>query len=219
MSLEEYEDFYYDAVMPDMDDPIGYWQQVSARQEKILKWLEGNKQVRILGSDTDLQLSFEGRNFINCDCHLNVPNGEIFTGPVEDSIEGHVLFSYPAIYNGREVSGIRLWFEKGKVIKATADKNEDMFQKILNTDEGARFVGEFAIGTNAGIKKFTRQILFDEKISGSFHLAVGSGFPESGSKNRSMIHWDMICDLREGGEIWVDDELFYRNGDFVISLE
>ena len=172
-----------------------------------------------MGRETDLQLSIAGRKFINCDCHLNVPDGEIFTGPVEDSVEGHVLFSYPAIYHGREVSGIRLWFENGKVLKATAEKNEDMLHKILDTDEGARFVGEFAIGTNSGIRQFTRQILFDEKIAGSFHMAVGSGFPESGSKNRSMIHWDMICDLREGGEIWVDDELFYRNGDFVISLE
>ena len=216
MSLDEYEDFYYGAVMPDMDDPIGYWQKVSARQEKIIAWLKGKKKVHILGKKTDLQLSIEGRDFINCDCHLNVPDGEIFTGPVEDSVEGHVEFSYPAIYNGREVSGIKLWFEKGKVVKANAEKNEDMLQGLLDTDEGARYVGEFAIGTNSGIQQFTRQILFDEKIAGSFHMAVGSGYPESGSKNRSSIHWDMICDLRDGGEIWVDDEILYRNGDFVL---
>lgn len=216
MSLDEYENFYYGAVMPDMDDPIGYWQKISSRQDRIIAWLKGKKQVHILGKETDLHLSIEGRDFINCDCHLNVPDGEIFTGPVEDSVEGHVGFSYPAIYNGREVSGINLWFEKGKVIRATAEKNEDMLQKILDTDEGARYIGEFAIGTNSGIQQFTRQILFDEKISGSFHMAVGSGYPESGSKNRSSIHWDMICDLRDGGEIWVDDEIFYRNGKFVI---
>jgi aminopeptidase len=147
-----------------------------------------------------------------------MPDGEIFTGPVEDSLDGHVCFSYPAIYRGREVTGVRLWFERGRVVKATADKNEDFLVKILDTDAGSRYVGEFAIGTNEGITRFTREILFDEKIGGSFHLALGAGYPETGSKNESAIHWDMICDLRQGGEIWVDGELLYQNGKFVLDF-
>ena len=218
MSLGEYEDFVYGACLPDMADPVGYWRRLSARQEKIVKWLKGKKRVHLKGPDTDLRLSIVGRDFENCDGHFNMPDGEIFTGPVEDSVSGHVFFSYPAIYGGREVTGVRLWFEGGKVVKASADKNEDFLLKTLDTDVGSRFVGEFAIGTNEGITKFTREILFDEKISGSFHMALGSGYPETGSKNESAIHWDMICDLRDGGEIRVDDELLYQNGKFTIDF-
>lgn len=218
MSLTEYEDFVYSACMPDANDPVGYWKKVSARQEKIVEWLKGKKQVRVIGKETDLHLSVEGRTFINCDCKENVPDGEIFTGPVEDSLEGHVYFSYPTIYAGREVDGVRLWFEKGRIVKATAEKNEEFLLQTLDTDEGSRYVGEFAIGTNEGITSFTREILFDEKIGGSFHMAMGAGYPETGSKNKSAIHWDMICDLRDGGEIWVDGELLYKNGQFVLDL-
>lgn len=218
MSLSEYEDFVYGACLPDMDDPVGYWQQVSARQEKIVSWLKGKANLHIRGPETDLRLSIAGRSFVNCDGHYNMPDGEIFTGPVEDSIEGNVYFSYPAIYRGREVIGVRLWFEQGKVVKASADKNEDFLLQTLDTDAGSRFVGEFAIGTNQGITRFTREILFDEKIGGSFHMALGAGYPETGSKNESAIHWDMICDLREGGEIWVDNERFYQNGKFMIDI-
>jgi aminopeptidase len=174
--------------------------------------------VRIIGPETDLHLSVAGRTFINCDGHENMPDGEIFTGPVENSVSGHVYFSYPAIEQGREVTGVRLWFENGKVVKAIANKNEDYLNKTLETDEGSRFVGEFAIGTNEGIQRFTRQILFDEKIGGSFHLALGAGYPETGSQNQSAIHWDMICDLRQGGEIWVDEVLLYKDGKFIIDL-
>ncbi len=218
MSLSEYEDFVYGACLPDMDDPVGYWQRFSARQQKIVDWLKGKERVHVIGPETDLHLSIAGRVFINCDGHENMPDGEVFTGPVEDSVEGHVYFSYPAIYRGREVMGVRLWFENGRVVKAHAEKNEDFLLKTLDTDEGSRRVGEFAIGTNAGITRFTRQILFDEKISGSFHMALGAGYPETGSKNESAIHWDMICDLRDGGEIWVDEELLYKDGRFVIEF-
>lgn len=218
MSLSEYEDFVYSACMPDANDPVGYWKKISARQQKIVEWLKGKKQVHVIGKETDLRLSVEGRTFINCDCKENVPDGEIFTGPVEDSIEGQVYFSYPTIYAGREVNGVRLWFEKGRIVKATAEKNEDFLLQTLDTDPGARSIGEFAIGTNEGITSFTREILFDEKIGGSFHMAMGAGYPETGSKNQSSIHWDMICDLRDGGEIWVDGELLYKNGNFVVDL-
>ena len=218
MSLSEYEDFVYGACLPDMDDPVGYWRRFSARQQKIVDWLKGKKQVHIIGPETNLHLSIAGRSFINCDGHFNVPDGEVFTGPVEDSVKGHVYFSYPAIYGGREVTGVRLWFESGRVVKASAEKNEEFLLKTLDTDDGAKRVGEFAIGTNEGITRFTRQILFDEKINGSFHMALGAGYPESGSKNESGLHWDMVCDLRQGGEIRVDDELLYKDGKFVIGL-
>lgn len=216
MGLEEYTEFIYGAVMPDPNDPIGYWKSVSARQDRIVKWLKGKKNVHLVGRGTDLRLSIEDRGFINCCCHENVPDGEVFTGPVEDSIEGHVTFSYPTIYQGREVTGVQLDFEKGKAVKATAEKNEEFLNKTLDIDEGGRYVGEFAIGTNEGITKFTRQILFDEKIGGSFHMAMGAGYPETGSKARSAIHWDMICDLRDG-EIYVDDILFYKDGKFMVE--
>lgn len=216
MSLGEYEDFVYSACMPDMDNPIGYWKCFSKKQDRIIKWLDNKENVRIVGKETNLTLNIKGRRFINCDGHENMPDGEIFTSPVEDSVDGSVYFSYPAIEGGREVTGIRLWFEKGQVVKATAEKNEDYLLKMLDTDKGSRYVGEFAIGTNEGITRFTRQILFDEKINGSFHLALGAGFPESGSRNESAIHWDMICDLRDGGEIWVDGQLLYENGKFVL---
>ena len=217
MSLEEYSEFVFGAVMPEPDDPIGYWKRTSARQDRIVEWLKGKKNIHLIGKGTDLHLSVDGRTFINCDCHENVPDGEVFTGPVEDSIEGHVTFSYPTIYQGREVTGVQLDFKKGKCIKASAEKNEAFLLETLDTDEGSRYVGEFAIGTNEGIKQFTRQILFDEKIGGSFHMALGTGYPETGSKARSAIHWDMICDLRDGGQIWVDDVLFYENGKFKVA--
>ena len=218
MSLTEYEDFLYNACMPDLKDPIGYWKKVRAYQTKIVKWLKGKKKVHLVGKETDLKLSIQGRTFVSCHGDKNIPDGEVFTGPIENSVEGKVFFSYPAIYNGREVTGVRLWFEKGKVVKATADKNQDFLVKTLATDSGSKRVGEFAIGTNEGITKFTREILFDEKIGGSFHMALGAGYPETGSKNESAIHWDMVCDLRDGGEIRVDNELFYKNGKFVIKF-
>lgn len=218
MSLDEYEDFVYGACLPDLDDPVGYWKRFSVWQQGIVDWLKGKERVEVTGPDTELSLSISGRDFENCDGHFNMPDGEVFTGPVEDSVEGHVHFTYPAIYGGREVTGVRLWFEKGKVIKASAEKNEEFLLRTLNTDEGARYVGEFAIGTNRGITRFTGEILFDEKMNGSFHMALGAGYPETGSKNESAIHWDVICDLRQGGEIRVDGRPFYRDGRFLIDL-
>jgi len=218
MSLREYENFAYGACMPDLDDPVGYWRTFSTWQQKIVDWLEGREQVRVVGPGTDLELSIAGRRFINSDGKNNMPSGEVFTGPVEESASGHVTFSYPAIHQGREVTGVRLVFEEGRVVEASAEKNEPFLIETLDTDEGARYLGEFAIGTNEGITQFTSQILFDEKINGSFHVALGAGYPETGSKNESAIHWDMICDLRDEGRIWVDDELLYEEGRFVIDL-
>lgn len=218
MSLEEYEDFVYSAILPDLDDPVGYWRRISSRQQQVVDWLKGKHEVHLVGPETDLRLRIDDRQFINCDCHENVPDGEVFTGPVEDSMEGHVLFSYPAIYGGKEVTGVHLWFEQGRVVRAAADKNEDFLLQTIDTDAGSRFVGEFAIGTNEGIQRFTRNILFDEKIGGSFHMALGASYPETGGKNESAIHWDMICDLRQGGSITVDGDLLYQDGRFMLDF-
>jgi aminopeptidase len=219
MSLSDYEDFVYQACLGDIKDPIGYWKKFSAGQEKVVEWLKGKKNIHVTAPETDLTLSVAGRVFINCDGRFNMPDGEVFTGPVEDSINGHVYFSYPTIENGHEVEGIRLWFENGKVVKATAEKNEEFLLKTLDTDEGARFVGEFAFGNNQGIKRITKQILYDEKIGGSFHMALGSSYPETGGKNTSAIHWDMICDMRKGGKVTVDGQTLYKDGKFVIPLD
>ena len=216
MSLAEYEEFVFGACLPDPDDAIGWWQRLHDRQQKLVDWLRGKEQVHVTAPDTELTLSIAGRTFINSDGTKNMPSGEVYTGPVEDSVEGHVRFTYPAIEAGREVEDVQLWFEGGKVVKATAAKGEAFLRGTIDTDEGSCRVGEFAIGTNTGITRFTRNILFDEKIGGSFHLALGAGYPETGSQNRSAIHWDMICDLRQGGAISVDDQLIYRNGEFLL---
>jgi aminopeptidase len=216
MSLREFEDFVYGAALVHEPDPIAAWQALSREQQRLIDWLDGKDQVHLLGPDTDLTLSIKGRSWENCDGHENFPDGEIFTGPVEDSVNGHVRFSYPACEGGREVDDVRLWFEKGKVVKATAAKNEEFLLTMLDTDEGARYLGEFAFGTNEGVQRFTKNILFDEKIGGTVHMALGTGYPETGSENRSAIHWDMICDLRQGGEVWVDGELFAKDGRFTI---
>ena len=180
MSLRDYEEFVYGACFCDQDDPVARWQEVHDMQQKLVDWLVGKREVRVTGPNADLTLSIEDRVFMNSDGHKNMPSGEIFTGPVEDSVEGWVRFTYPAVTAGREVEGIELKFEKGKVVEASAKKGEEFLLKMLDTDPGARYVGEFAIGTNDGIKRFTKNILFDEKIGGSFHMAVGFGFPETG---------------------------------------
>jgi aminopeptidase len=178
--------------------------------------LKGKKDVVVKGPNVDLKLSIDGRSFVNSDGKRNMPSGEVFTSPVEDSAEGWIRFTYPAVTRGREVDGIELRFEKGKVVHATAEKNEAFMLSMLDIDDGARYLGEFAIGTNKMINRFIKNILFDEKIGGTIHLAVGSGFREVGGENNSAIHWDMICDMRDGGTIHIDDELIYESGEFKI---
>ena len=216
MSLSEYEDFVYSACHADKDDPVAEWLNVSREQQHLVDWLKGKDKVRVQGPNVDLSLSIAGRTFINSDGKRNMPSGEIFTGPVEDSANGWVRYTYPVIVAGREISGIELTFENGKAVRATAEKNEEFLLSALDSDEGARFLGEFAVGTNYGIDRFTKNILYDEKIGGTFHMALGAGYPETGSKNKSALHWDMICDMRDGGQIWVDGELFYENGHFKV---
>jgi aminopeptidase len=211
MSLEEYENFVYKATNLD-------WAKESKKQDKLKRIVDKGNRVRIKGKDTDISFSIKGRQGIKCDGHRNMPDGEVFVAPVETDIEGHIAYSYPGIRFGKEVSGIRLWFKKGKVVKFKADKNEDMLRAAINTDAGSKSLGEFGIGTNFGIKKFSKQILFDEKIGGTIHLALGMAYKEGGGKNSSAIHWDMIKDLRDGGEFWIDDKLIQKNGKFTFKL-
>jgi aminopeptidase len=217
MNFEQYADFVFRAVHANEADPVAYWKTVEADQQAAVDFMTGKNQVILRGPNVDLTLSVKGRKFLNsCGTH-NMPDGEIFTGPVEDSVNGWVKFTYPAIHQGVAVEGAELTFSNGQVTQAHADKNQDFLLKMLESDAGSRYLGEFAIGTNFEIDKFTGQILFDEKIGGSFHMALGAGYPETGAKNKSAIHWDMICDMRVDSEILVDGELFYKNGEFVFG--
>jgi aminopeptidase len=217
MSLKDYEDFVFNAVHAHEADPIAYWISTAADQQKAIDFLAGKDLVTLRGPNVDLTLSIKGRKFSNSTGTHNMPDGEIFTGPVEESVNGWVKFTYPAIYQGVAVEGAELVFNRGRVDTAKAEKNQDYLIKMLESDQGSRYLGEFAIGTNPDINRFTGNILFDEKIGGTFHMALGAGYPETGSKNRSAIHWDMICDLRTDSEITVDGELFYKNGQFVFA--
>ncbi len=216
MSLKDFEDYVYSTTFSDKEDPGAEWKRIHDQQQRLVDWLKGKKAVQVKGPNVDLTLSVEERVFINSDGKQNMPSGEIFTGPVEDSATGWVRFTHPAISSGREVEGVELHFEGGRVVKASAAKNEEFLTSMLNTDEGSRYLGEFAIGTNQKIDRFIKNILFDEKIGGTIHMALGQGYPITGSLNKSAIHWDMICDMRDGGQIIVDDELFYESGEFKI---
>lgn len=216
MPLAEYENFVYNACMVEAADPVGYWLNMDREQQKLIDWLKGRKKLHVVGKNIDLKMSLEDRIWENASGRFNFPDGEIFTGPVEDSVEGWVNFTFPAIYGGNVIKGARLAFEKGLVVKATADENESALNAVLDTDPGARRLGEFAIGTNRGVDRFTGHILFDEKIHGTVHMAVGRAYPSTGAVNQSSVHWDMICDMRDGGEIYVDDVLFYQNGEFKV---
>lgn len=216
MSLSEYEDFVYGAGLLDRDDPVAAWEAVRRDQDRIVTFLDKCKNLAIHGPDIDLELSVDGRRWINAAGDKNFPDGEVFTGPVEDSVNGRVRFSFPAIHNGREVHDVELLFEQGKVTHARAAKGEEFLHAMLEMDAGARYLGEFAFGTNYSITRFTRNILFDEKIGGTLHMALGIGYPETGSKNTSGLHWDMICDLRNGAEVVADGQVIYRDGRFTI---
>jgi aminopeptidase len=215
LSLNDYQEFVYGAGLLDDPDPVSAWRNEGKRQKELIEWLSGKDVVEIKGKDVDLKFSIKDRRFKEADGKYNFPDGEIFTGPVEDSANGWIRFSYPAIYEGQEIIDVELWFENGKVIKEKASKGEELLSTSLNTDEGARFLGEWGIGTNYGIQRFTKNMLFDEKMGGTIHLALGSGYPETGSVNESAIHWDMLCDMAES-EIKIDGESFYKNGKIII---
>jgi len=216
MSLRQFEDFYYRACLCEEPDPVAAWEQAAAETYRLADWIEGREEVHVKGPGTDLKLNVADRHFKPADGKYNMPDGEFFTGPVEDSAEGEISFHLPATYAGREVAGVRFRFEAGKVVDASADRGEDFLFEMLDTDEGARRLGELGIGTNFGIAAGTGEILLDEKIGGTVHLAVGESYPETGGVNQSAIHWDMICDLRRGGSITVDGELLQEDGKFVV---
>ena len=216
LSLTEYEDFYYKACLATDDDPLTAWARTSDETERLTEWIQGKEEVHITGPGTDIKLNVAGRTWIPCTGRHNMPDGEFFTGPVEDSVEGQIAFSFPAVYGGREVAGVKFRFEGGRVVDASADHGEDFLFEMLDTDDGARRLGELGIGTNYGIATGTREILLDEKIGGTIHMAIGKAYPESGGVNDSAVHWDMVCDLRAGGRIRVDGEDFQVDGRFVV---
>lgn len=215
MNLADYREFVYGAGMLNEQDPLAFWREEGRRQRELIAWLAGRDQVRLKGANIDMTLSIQGRTFKEADGKYNFPDGEIFTGPVEESANGWVRFAYPAIYGGQEVADIELWFENGKVVKEKAAKNQELLTALLDTDAGARFLGEWGIGTNYGIQRFTKNMLFDEKMGGTIHFAVGASYPETGGRNESGLHWDMLCDMNDA-EIAVDGDLFYKNGKTVV---
>jgi len=217
MSLGEFEDYVYRACHVDgADDPIAYWRAFGERQERLVEALAEHDQVQIRGPDCDLRLSIAGRRFISSRGTHNMPDGEIFSGPVESSVEGWARFSFPSVHKGNEVGDVELTFQQGQVVAWKAARNQAYLEQMLNIDAGARYLGEFGIGTNQALQHLTRNILLDEKIGGTIHLALGAGYPDTGSQNRSAIHWDMLCDMRRASEIRVDGDLVYQNGEFCI---
>jgi aminopeptidase len=216
MSLSDYTEFVFEAGMLNAKDPVALWKAEKKNQMKLVNWLKGKKEAVLKGDNIDLRLSIKGRKFIPCAGDQNFPDGEVFTSPVEDSVNGWVRFKYPAIFDGQEIEDIELWFENGKVVKEKAARNQELLTSQLNTDEGARYLGEWGIGTNYNIKKFTKNMLFDEKLGGTIHLAMGLGFEEAGGHNSSGLHWDMLCDMANS-EVVIDDKLFYKNGKPVVK--
>lgn len=208
MSLSEFEDFVYGATNID-------WENESLKLNKICNLVNKTDKVRIVSKDTDISFSVKGRRCVAGNGSHNMPDGEVFTSVVENSPRGRISFSYPTIYGSREVESIVLEFKDGKVIKATAKKNQDYLNAMLDQDRGARYIGEFGIGLNYNIQKHIKNILFDEKIGGTIHLAMGRSYEECKGKNKSVLHWDMICDLRDGGQMYFDDKQVYKNGKFL----
>jgi aminopeptidase len=216
MSLAEYEDFVFGAchVGANDSDPVTYWSGMQREQQRLVDALAGHDRVQVKGPLVDLTLSIKGRRFLNACGEHNMPDGEIFTGPVEQSVNGWIRFEFPCVHQGNEVQGVEMRFRDGRVSEAKADRNDAFLQRMLETDAGSRYLGEFAIGNNFGVQRITRQILFDEKFGGTIHLALGAGYPDTGSVNKSSIHWDLICDVRRDSEITVDGTLLYKDGTF-----
>jgi aminopeptidase len=215
MSLAEYEEFVFGAGLLNEPDPVGAWKKVSRRQQNLADFLNGKSDYHVVAENgTDIRMSVAGKKWINCDGHENFPDGEVFTGPVIDSAEGVVHFSFPAVHGGREVQDVRLKFKKGKVVQASAAKGQEFLISMLDMDAGSRFLGECAIGTNYNVTRYTKNTLFDEKIGGTVHFALGAGYPETGNSNQSGLHWDMVVDLRNGGYVEIDGKKISKDGRF-----
>ena len=219
MSLAEYETFLLKAMFLDKDDPAAAWKAFSDEQQRYVDYLSKAETLRFVANDTDLTMRVGGRRWVNSDGHRNFPSGEVFTGPIEDSVNGTVRYTFPTAHLGHEVDDVRLTFENGKVVKANAAQGLDFLETMLDSDPGARTLGEVAVGNNYGVQRFTRNTLYDEKIGGTFHLALGNAYPETGGTNVSAVHWDMVCDMRpeaDGGAIYADGVLIHENGQWVI---
>lgn len=216
MSLSEYEQFVFNACKLHEPDPQAAWLQLRATQQRIVDHLNASRQLRYFNEQgTDLHFSCEGRRWINSDGQTNMPSGEVYTSPVEDSVNGVIHYSFPCIYQGHEVEGVTLWVKDGLIERWEAKRGKDFLDKIFEIP-GTRRFGEAAIGTNYGIQKMTKNILFDEKIGGTVHLAIGQSYLQTGGKNESTVHWDMITDMTRGGAIYTDGEKIYENGQFLI---
>lgn len=209
MSLDEMMAFFFNATLRD-------WVEESRRYRELERVFQAAETVRIVGRDTDLSFSTKGRTYEVGDGHLNMPDGEIFTAPVDDSAEGYIYFEFPGVYVGQCVESIRLEFSRGQVVKATAESNEELLHQILKTDEGVQRIGEFGVGTNFGIDRFCYDILYDEKIGGTIHIALGRAYAECGGVNQSALHWDLIKDLRQQGNIYLDGRKVFENGKFLV---
>ncbi|MHC4553937.1 MAG: aminopeptidase [Planctomycetota bacterium] len=215
MSKSEYEEFVYSACFLYENDPVAKWLELEKKQQTIVDYLNGKDNIHFVGKDIDITFSAKGRKWINCAGKLNMPDGEVFTSPVEDSVNGKIRFTYPGIHVGQEIEDISLEVKDGQVVKWGAQKGKELLDKIFEIP-GARRFGEAAVGTNRAVNKFTKNMLFDEKIGGTIHMAIGAAIPLAGGKNESGVHWDMLADMAEGGEIYADGEFIYKNGDFVI---
>ncbi len=215
MSLRAYEEFVYGAchVLED-EDAAAHWRATAAALKARASELDAVSELHIQGPDTDLRVGVAGRTWIAADGRLNMPDGEVFTSPLEDQTNGEIRYTFPASFQGREVEDVRLRFEKGRVVDAEAARGSAYLETVLEL-EGADILGEVAFGLNYEIDRFTHNILFDEKIGGTMHLALGASFPMTGGLNSAPIHWDMICDLREDGEVYADGELIWRAGHFL----
>jgi aminopeptidase len=218
MSLAQYEDFVYGAGRLDSDDPVEEWRSFGWDLRRLADRLGERRELRVVANGTDLTMGVAGRTWIPCCGRENFPDGEVFTGPVESSLEGEIHFTYPASFQGRLVEDVRLVFSSGEVVEGTAGRGQDFLDGMLAMDDGARRAGEFAFGMNEAISEFTKNTLFDEKIGGTVHLALGKAYPETGGQNRSALHWDLVCDLRSGSEVYADGELVYRDGRFLPGL-
>ncbi|MCI0709480.1 MAG: aminopeptidase [Chloroflexi bacterium] len=217
MGFLAFQKFVYEAYGLHLDDPIAYWNEMRDRQTRYAEWLNGKKRVEVRGPGIDLSFDVAGRSWVSCHGEMNFPDGEIFTGPVEPSVNGRVEFNFPAFHMGREVQNAAFTFKDGKIVEASASKGEDVLLSQLDVDEGARYLGEFAVGTNRYIQNMIGSTLFDEKIGGTIHMAIGHSLPDTGGENVSAIHWDMVHNMREGGQILVDGELIYQNGEFLLN--
>lgn len=216
MSLEEYEQFVFNACRLYEDDPTAAWLEVRRSQQHIVDFLNEKETVHYLGDGIDIRFSTKGRTWINSDGQTNMPSGEVYTSPVEDSVNGTVHFTYPIVHAGHVVEGVTLWVKDGRVEKWEAKQGKALLDDVFQNVAGARHFGEAAIGTNYKIDRFSKNILFDEKIGGTVHMAIGQSYLQTGGKNQSPIHWDMIADMKNGGQIFADGEKIYEGGKFLL---